>query len=76
LEILIVHWAASGGMIDVLEWAWDQAMHGWWCWIMPACCMAWSLACVEMALRGWSYLGQSCHLLCWGKWVQSCCRMV
>jgi hypothetical protein len=23
LEILIVHWAASGGMIDVLEWAWD-----------------------------------------------------
>jgi hypothetical protein len=23
LEILIVHWAASGGMIDVLEWARD-----------------------------------------------------
>jgi hypothetical protein len=28
LQILIVHWAASGGMIDVLEWAWDQGMHG------------------------------------------------
>jgi hypothetical protein len=28
LEILIVHWAASGGMIDVLEWAPDQGMHG------------------------------------------------
>ena len=24
----------------------------------------WSLACVAMAPRGWSYLGQSCHLLC------------
>ncbi len=23
LEILIVHWAASGGMIDVQEWARD-----------------------------------------------------
>jgi hypothetical protein len=23
LEILIVHWAASGGMIDILEWARD-----------------------------------------------------
>jgi hypothetical protein len=28
LEILIVDWAASGGMIDVLEWAWDRSMHG------------------------------------------------
>ncbi len=28
LEILIIHWAASGGMIDVLEWAWDWGMHG------------------------------------------------
>ena len=28
LEILIVHWAASGGMIDVLEWARDRGMHG------------------------------------------------
>jgi hypothetical protein len=45
--------------------------HAWWHWIMPACCMAWSLACVEMTLRGWRYLGQLCHLLCWGKWVQS-----
>jgi hypothetical protein len=23
LEKLIIHWASSGGMIDVLEWAWD-----------------------------------------------------
>jgi hypothetical protein len=28
LEKLIIHGAASGGMIDVLEWAWDQGMHG------------------------------------------------
>jgi hypothetical protein len=27
LELLIVHWAASGGMIDVLEWARDRGMH-------------------------------------------------
>jgi hypothetical protein len=28
LEILIVHWAARGGMVDVLEWARDRGMHG------------------------------------------------
>jgi hypothetical protein len=28
LKILIIHWASSGGMIDVLEWALDQGMHG------------------------------------------------
>jgi hypothetical protein len=28
LKILIVHLAASGGMIDVLEWARDRGMHG------------------------------------------------
>jgi hypothetical protein len=25
---MIVHWAASAGQIDALEWARDQGMHG------------------------------------------------
>jgi hypothetical protein len=28
LKEKIVNWAASGGQIDALEWAWDQGMHG------------------------------------------------
>jgi hypothetical protein len=28
LEKLIIQWASSGGMIGLLEWAWDQGMHG------------------------------------------------
>jgi hypothetical protein len=28
LEQMIVNWAASGGQIDALEWAWDQGIHG------------------------------------------------
>jgi hypothetical protein len=66
LKPLIVNWAASYGQIDALEWARDQGMHGGAESAMHVCCMGrWSLACVAMAPRGWSYLGpQSCHLLC------------
>jgi hypothetical protein len=28
LNKTIVNWAASGGQIDALEWAWDQDIHG------------------------------------------------
>ena len=28
LKTLIVHWAASAGQIDALEWARDRGMHG------------------------------------------------
>jgi hypothetical protein len=28
-----------------------------------------------MAPKGWSYFGQSRHLLCWGRWVRLCCGM-
>jgi hypothetical protein len=28
LKQMIVHWAASGGQIDALEWAQDPGMHG------------------------------------------------
>ncbi len=38
-------------------------MHGDAESCLHAACMAWLLACVEMALRGWSYLGQSRHIL-------------
>jgi hypothetical protein len=75
LNEMIVNWAAGDGIIDTLEWAQDQGMHGWWCWIVQVGCNRRSLTCVAMAPRGWSYLGQSCHLLCWGTWVWLCCRM-
>ncbi len=28
LKQMIVNWAATGGQIDALEWAWDQVIHG------------------------------------------------
>jgi hypothetical protein len=28
LKQMIVNWAASGGEIDAVEWAWDQGIHG------------------------------------------------
>jgi hypothetical protein len=67
LEILKVHLAASGGMIDALEWARDRGMHG----DDAESCLhaAWhghlhALKWLQEDPRGWSYLGQSCHLLC------------
>jgi hypothetical protein len=68
----IVNWVACGRQIDALEWAWARGIH---CWIVHVCCMQRSIACVAMTLRGWSYLGQSCHLLCWWTWVWLCHRM-
>jgi hypothetical protein len=53
---------------------WVKTMSVWWYWIVHMGCIQWSLACVAMAPRWWSYLGQSCHL-CWGTWVWLCCRM-
>jgi hypothetical protein len=67
----IVNCTASGGQIEALEWAWYWGMHGG----AESCMFAAQYACVAMALRGWSYLGQSCHLLCWWTWVQLCHRM-
>jgi hypothetical protein len=29
LNEMIVNWAAGDGIIDTLEWAQDQGMHGW-----------------------------------------------
>jgi hypothetical protein len=58
----VVNWAASGGQIDALEWARDQGMHGG----AESCMFAaqYGHLHVAMAPRGWSYLGQLCHLLC------------
>jgi hypothetical protein len=64
LKELIVNWAASGGQIDALEWARDQGIHGGAASCMFAAATGRSLACVALAPRVWSYLGQLCHLLC------------
>jgi hypothetical protein len=61
---MMVNWAASGGEIDALEWAWDQGIHGDAELCIWAAFKGHLLACVAMAPRGWSYLGQLCHLLC------------
>jgi hypothetical protein len=57
LERNVVNWAACSGHIYVLAWAQDQGWYGEEAELcMWAALSKWSLACVAMAVRGWSNL--------------------
>jgi hypothetical protein len=63
------------GHINALECAWDWGMYG-----DAESCM-WAAFNDHLHVLKWlwedgaTWDSASCHLLCWGTWVQLCCRM-